>query len=211
MINLALVQLIFAAAIMKNNTNKKLVSSLQHDEKEAFDILYRKYHSAIYSNVLKLTRDAGITEDIVQEVFIALWEKRYHLDPEQEVAGWLFVVSYHKSINWLKQKLKDSLAQKGFRQPFEYSNEEKEALIIARENILEKAMEQLPPQKRKVFELCKLQRRTYEEAAEEMKISKHTVKEYLSGAILSIKEYIKQHPEHATVILIAFSLDYGFS
>lgn len=196
---------------MKNNINKELVGSLQNDEKEAFDILYRKYHSAIFSNVLKITRDADITEDIVQEVFIALWEKRHSLDPEQEVAGWLFIVSYHKSINCLKQKLKDSLAQRDIRQPLIDIYDGKEDLIITRQSMLEKAIEQLPPQKRKVFELCKLQRRTYAEAAEEMKISKHTVKEYLSGALLSIKEYIRQHPEHATVILFAICLSLYFS
>ena len=55
-------------------------------------------------------------------------------------------------------------------------------------------MDQLSPQKRKVFELCKVQGRTYKKAAEELHISKYTVKEYLSEALISIKKYIGEHP-----------------
>ena len=53
---------------------------------------------------------------------------------------------------------------------------------------LEEAIENLPTQKRKVFYLCKLKGYTYEEAARTLNISKHTVKEYLSDAVHSIKD-----------------------
>lgn len=196
---------------MKDNINKELAERLHKDDKEAFDILYRKYYSAIYYNVLKLTRDTAIAEDIVQEVFITLWEKRHKLDPKQEISGWLFVVSYNKSVSHLKRKLKESLAQTGLSQPGEDTIDAGEELVNAQLSILEKAIEQLSPQKRRVFELCKLQRRTYEETAEEMKLSKHTVKEYLCGAVISIKEYIKQHPEYSAIFLCAISFENFFS
>ena len=188
---------------MKGNTNKELAERLRNDDKEAFNDLYWKYHSAIYYNVLKLTRDLFIAEDIVQEVFITLWEKRHSLDAGQEISGWLFVVSYNKSISHLKRKLKESLAQTGLQPTVEDIIDTGDDLADTRMGILEKAIEQLSPQKRKVFELCKLQRRTYEEAAEELKISKHTVKEYLSAAVISIREYIKQHPEYSLIFLSA--------
>lgn len=180
---------------------------LQKDDKEAFNVLYWKFHSAIFSNVLKLTRDSLIAEDIVQEVFISLWEKRYQIDPGQEIAGWLFVVSYNKSVSHLKRKLKESLAHSIMQQPFEVAIDEGHDLAYAQVNLLAKAIEQLSPQKRRVFELCKLQQKTYMEAAEELKLSKHTVKEYLQNAVISIKEYIKQHPEFTSLFFWLFSFD----
>ncbi|MEP7111419.1 MAG: sigma-70 family RNA polymerase sigma factor, partial [Ferruginibacter sp.] len=166
-----------------------------------------KFHSAIYSNVLKLTRDSFIAEDIVQEVFISLWEKRCQIDPEQEIGGWLFVVSYNKSVSHLKLKLKESLVQAALQPTLEVTIDEDHDLVHAQVNLLAKAIEQLSPQKRRVFELCKLQHKTYEETAEELKLSKHTVKEYLSSAVNSIKEYINQHPEHAFIFLFAISFE----
>jgi RNA polymerase sigma-70 factor (ECF subfamily) len=66
---------------------------------------------------------------------------------------------------------------------------------------IEKAIDQLSPQKRKVFELCKVQGRTYKKAAEELHISKYTVKEYLSEALVSIKKYIGEHPRQTGVVI----------
>ncbi len=189
---------------MINSTNKEFAMRLQKNDKDAFNSLYWEYHSAIYYNVLKLTRDSLIAEDIVQEVFITLWEKRHQLDPGREIAGWLFVVSYNKSVSHLKRKLKESLANSALQQLLEDSSDESNDLVNAQVNLLTKAIEQLPPQKRRVFELCKLQHKTYNVAAEELKLSKHTVKEYLCTAVISIKEYIKQHPEFTSLLIWLF-------
>lgn len=177
----------------KDKSIRDLAVRLINNDVEAFNALYSTYHGAIYFNALRLTKDSRIAEDIVQEVFTCLWEKRDSLDPSLDLSGWLFVVSHHKSISHLKKKLKEALAQAAM------SDAGSEAISIeageasSQELILEKAIEQLSPQRRKVFELCKVQRRSYEQAAIELRLSKHTVKEYLSGAVVSIKDYIKQH------------------
>ncbi|MEJ7587254.1 MAG: sigma-70 family RNA polymerase sigma factor [Ferruginibacter sp.] len=190
--------------MMKGNINQELTGRLRNNDIDAFNSLYWKYHAAIYNNALKIIRDPVIAEDIVQDVFITLWEKRNTLDPALDVSGWLFVVSHNKSISFLKQKLKESFLQSTLASPAEDTlyppNDFSNSQVI----ILEQAIEQLSPQRRKVFELCKVQSRTYEEAARELKLSKHTVKEYLSGAVISIKEYIKKHPEYSTLWLYAF-------
>jgi RNA polymerase sigma-70 factor (ECF subfamily) len=190
----------------KDIINNELIERLQNDEKEAFDELYRKYHSAIYYNILKLTRDAIVSEDIVQEVFITLWEKRHELNIQQGISGWLFVVSYNKSISYLKRKLKESLARTALQQNIENTTDAENSFTSTQMSILEKAIEQLSPQKRRVFELCKLQRKTYAEAADELQISKHTVKEYLSGAVISIKNYVQQYPEYSVIFFSAIYL-----
>ena len=190
----------------KDIINNELIERLQNDEKEAFDELYRKYHSAIYYNILKLTRDAIVSEDIVQEVFITLWEKRHELNIQQGISGWLFVVSYNKSISYLKRKLKESLARTALQQNIENTTDAENSFTNTQMSILEKAIEQLSPQKRRVFELCKLQRKTYAEAADELQISKHTVKEYLSGAVISIKNYVQQYPEYSVIFFSAIYL-----
>lgn len=139
---------------------------------------------------MKLTKDRNVAEDIVQDVFITLWKKRLSIDSSRPILNWIFVISYNKSIDYLKKALKTvplkeiRLSDKG--------NVDKENLFIREQrlNLIESATEQLSPQKRRVFEICKLQGRTYESAAQEMQISKHTVKEYLSEAMKSIKAFV---------------------
>ena len=179
---------------MKALEDSELVLRLQNNEVSAFDILYWKYHAAIYANVLKLIKEEPITEDIVQEVFIALWEKRSSLDANQPVAGWLFVVSYNRAINQLKKILQQQKAQKNLIAPADFT-EDDFRFSEEQSSLVKKAVDQLSPQKRKVFELCKMQGKTYEQTAAELNISKHTVKEYLSDAIAFIKNYVHKHPE----------------
>ena len=188
-------------ALMDQKTND-LASRLRNDDINAFNTLYWEYHAAVYANALKLIKDPVIAEDIVQEVFVTVWGKRHTIDPEQDFAGWLFVISYHKTVDQLKRKLKDALAHK----KISISIEDQSILVNAdlkeeQLTAIEKAMDQLSPQKRKVFEICKMQGRTYKKAAEELHISKYTVKEYLSEALVSIRKYIGEHPRQTGIVI----------
>ena len=187
---------------MKDQKTNDLASRLRNDDINAFNTLYWEYHAAVYANALKLIKDPVIAEDIVQETFVTVWGKRHTIDPDQDFAGWLFVISYHKTIDQLKRKLKEVLAHKKISISIEdhsihVNADVKEEQLAA----IEKAMDQLSPQKRKVFELCKVQGRTYKKAAEELHISKYTVKEYLSEALVSIKKYIGEHPRQTGIVI----------
>jgi RNA polymerase sigma factor (sigma-70 family) len=194
-------------ALNRKRTND-LALRLRNNDIDAFNSLYWHYHSPIYANAFKLVKDQAIAEDIVQEVFITLWEKRHLIDPGQDIAGWLFVVCYHRSVDLLKRKIRQAIAEKVLQPVMEDPGVFD--VDIAEEQIgaIEKAVGQLSPQKRKVFELCKVQHRTYEKAAEELHLSKYTVKEYLADAITSIKKYIG-HPTQAGMIIQFFMLS-GF-
>lgn len=178
---------------------------LRNNDISAFNSLYWKYHAAIYANALKLIREPALAEDIVQDVFVTLWERRESIDPKQDIAGWLFVVSHHKTIDQLKRKLRQALAEKILQSIIAVPDAFKEDITEEQLESIERAVDQLSPQKRKVFELCKVQNRTYEKAAEELQISKYTVKEYLSDAMVSIKKYIGQQSTHAGIIIYLFT------
>jgi RNA polymerase sigma-70 factor (ECF subfamily) len=187
---------------LKSKQTTDLASRLRNDDVDAFNILYWEYHAAVYANAIKLVKDPAIAEDIVQEVFVTLWGKRHVIDPEQNITGWLFVVCHHKTIDQLKRKLKEALVQKSLGIPREdhsilVNTDLREEQLSA----IAEAMDHLSPQKRKVFELCKVQGRTYKKAAEELHISKYTVKEYLSEAIVSIKKYVGEHPRQTGIVI----------
>jgi len=192
--------------LVKSRKSNDLAHRLRNDDISAFNTLYREYHGAIYANALKLIRDRSVAEDIVQEVFVTLWEKRRSIDSTQDVAGWLFVVSHRKTIDQIRKKLRTVIVESLIMKVIEDPNAVEEDLTEEQLNSIGKAVDQLSPQKRKVFELCKLQRRTYERAAQELHISKYTVKEYLSEAMMSIKKYIGQHPTHAGILAYFFIL-----
>jgi RNA polymerase sigma factor (sigma-70 family) len=180
----------------------ELVKRLQKSDVRAFDILYHKYQRSLYLNILKLIKDEDASRDILQELFITLWEKRSSLDAGNSVIGWLFVVSYNLSIAYLKKELKRSVLNvaadaSAFPEP-------PAEVADMRSKLVKEAIEKLSPQKRRVFELCKIQGKSYEETARELNISKHTVNEYLVIAVQYIRTYIRQHPEYQSAYFPPF-------
>jgi len=181
-----------------------VITRLHVDDVTAFDKVYWKYHYRLYKNIIKIVNDEDQAQNILQDVFVSLWECRATLDPRQPVANWLFVVSYNKSLSFLKKKLKDPVIFKELN-GIELAETAPHAAYKEQQfEILEMGMRQLSPQKKKVFDLCKMQGKTYAETAKEMNISRHTVKEYLSDAVLNIREYIKDHIEEYSALTLAF-------
>lgn len=190
---------------------KELITRLTAGDEGAFKIIFETYHAALYRNVRKLLHADEEVRDVVQEVFLTLWEKRAAINPEGNLGGWLFTLSYNRSVNYLKQKLRREILE----QSAETLNadagaapeDEDRALFEQQHSLVEAALERLSPQKRRVFELCRLQGKSYEAAAREMGISKHTVNEYLKQAMAAIREYIRdQPPYHSTLAILALEI-----
>ena len=193
---------------MDNCSDKELVARLHKDDVKSFDTLYLKYHQALYSNIHKLTKDHEASRDILQEVFISLWEKRVTIDLNKPVSHWLFSVSYNKTINHLKKVLRESLKLADLNLQESLADDREINLREIQLYLIEDAVKHLSPQKSKVFDLCKLQGKTYDETAKELNISKHTVKEYLVDAVVNIKEYVHKHPESSTAFFCAGLLSF---
>lgn len=193
-----------------SKADSALIARLQRDDVSAFDALYWKYHQAVYRNIIKFTKDAIVAEDILQEVFTKLWEKRHDLDAEQSVAGWVFVISFNISINHTRKKLREQTSQKKLMLADSIYDDAVLSVHQQEEQhlLLEQAIEQLSPQKKKIVTLCKLEGKTYEEAACELKISRHTVKEHLSAAMVNLNDYVRKNPvfTHITLLLIWLNL-----
>ncbi|MGO4293322.1 RNA polymerase sigma factor [Chitinophaga sp. RAB17] len=184
---------------------KGLLSRMSAHDQSAFQALYERYHHALYRQVFQLLRSDTETKDILQDVFITLWEKRVELDGDRSVGGWLFTVTFNRTMNHLKQKLREKnrvlVAAEIHGSPID--RKEMEAQWI----VLEKAVAQLSPQKKKVFQLCKIEGRTYEETSRLMGISRYTVKEYLGEVMSAIRNYVRQHPPYDASIIIWLVLE----
>jgi RNA polymerase sigma-70 factor (ECF subfamily) len=171
------------------------VMQLMNGSLPAFDQLYRRYYEAVLHNALKITKDRVAAEDIVQEVFITLWEKRNALVHPGNIAGWLFVTGSNKSLNYLRRELRRK------EQPLSAENIQDLTYSInaplfaeAQLQLLEKAIEALPPQRQRAFRLCRLEGKTYEEAADILQVAKSTIKDHLSKATDAIRDYVGRQP-----------------
>ncbi|MEO6290430.1 MAG: sigma-70 family RNA polymerase sigma factor [Ginsengibacter sp.] len=180
----------------------QLLADLKAGNAAAFTVLYRQYSVRLYYNILALVQDANTAEELVQDVFSKIWSKRKNISVEKSFASYLFVVGRNRVYDFFKQRSRDyALYALVKSAAAEYYSHIEEGLF-ARENVelLQKAIASLPPQRRRAFELCKLEGLSYRQASENMGVSLSTLKDHMANALEAIRLYISKHREVAVGI-----------
>lgn len=176
---------------------------------EGFDELYHQYHQAVYANIWKIVKQHEAAEDILQEVFLAMWENKEKLDAAK-VAGWLFVTSFNKSVKYLKKKEKEqaSFNTTGLYTDILQEEPLNEELYSFRLSMVEEAVKHLPERKREVFRLCRYEGKSYDEVADALGISVPSVKDYLKQSTRFIKAYIASRYASRAITITSLLLIY---
>lgn len=159
---------------------------------KGFDALYHQYHQAVYANIWKIVKQHEAAEDILQEVFLAMWENRQKLDTVK-VAGWLFVTSFNKSVKYLRKKEKEPAPLQIVQETLLEEEPISEELYTFQLSMVEEAVNHLPERKKEVFRLCRYEGKSYDEVAHILGISVTSVKDYLKQSTRFIKDYIASH------------------
>ncbi len=165
-----------------------------------FNALYEKYCDPVYRNIVKLVKNDDDAEDILQEVFVSLWENRHRLRG-RSLSGWLFIVSHNKAMDHLKKQVHASLDQYGWIEQLEDASSdgaEKEALYMEQLKMVSEAVDALPKRKKEVFRLCRLEGYSKDDVAQMMGISYQSVTDYLKQSNKAIKAYIIQNYPYAS-------------
>ena len=190
--------------INQNLPEKELLCQLHHGDMQAFDILYHRYSQIIYANILKFLKNETSAEDLLQDVFLRIWENRSKIDPEQSFAAFLFTCSRNITFNF-KRRLKlemESEVQLAYG-ALESENtidkvlDSKEAMVL-----VEDLLSRLPKQRQKIFRLSKLEGKSYKEIAEEMDISIATVRDHIVKANKFIRHGALQDNSFSALLMI---------
>ncbi len=184
-------------------TEKQLVDSINKGELEAFHHLYIEYYSSLCIYAKNFTRNKEIAEEVVQNVFISMWEHKGHLNIESSLKSFLFVSIRNGCLNHLKhlqvinkfnlyytQLLKDA------QDLFNVSQETGDSLLMANEleEKISKEIELLPEQCRRIFIMSRFDCLTHQEIADKLGVTINTVHRQTSIALeklrLALKNYL---------------------
>lgn len=185
--------------------DKKLVVLLKEGNGEAYIELYNRYRRGVYSFLLRYVKVPSMAEDLLQDVFLKLWEVRHRLNPDLSFSAYLFQIARNRVFKMLKAIAHDEALRAQVLNRLSEAVTETEDRVQWQKysQLLHSAIDALPPQRQKVFKLCREQGKTYEQVAAEMHISRHTVKEHMTLAMKDIKDYVWRK---ADVSLVLFFL-----
>lgn len=192
-----------------DDNEKNLLRQLAAGDEVAFRKIYFLYSNRLYGNLMRLVKSAPVAQEILQEVFIKIWEYRSGIDPEKSFRSYLFRIAENRVYDFYARVSRD----KALLQQLMKNNADKyshvEEAIISREEaaLLHAAIEELPPQRRRVFELCKIEGKSYNEVGAILEISVSTISDHIVKANRFIKEYVSR--KHTLIIIIALLLCSG--
>lgn len=155
--------------------------------------LFSEHYEQLHRYAFTILKDGDTAKDIVQAIFLNLWEKRASLNINTSPKAYLFRCVYNESLNYLKKQ--DTLKKHHFsatagvmqdeQKPFAW---EDDLLLKAR---IEGALNNLPPQCREVFVKSRAEEKKYSEIASELNISVKTVEAHMSKALRLIRQVVR--------------------
>ena len=180
----------------------QLLKLLQEGDEGAFAEVYNRYWKRVNTVALNFIKSPEAAQDAVQDVFIKIWNSRENLLHVRELKPYLFVTARNQIISSLRNKVfhisldaEEGVEEETFLPEKQLSYKESVAL-------LQKAIELLPPQQQRAYQLSRDGGLRYEDIAQEMGISRLTVRTHISKAIQFIRQYLTDHEVNPVFLLI---------
>ncbi|MGI8601290.1 MAG: RNA polymerase sigma-70 factor [Chitinophagaceae bacterium] len=169
----------------------------------AFREFYELYQGKIFLFAYRLTKSKHDAEEIVQEVFVKLWEKREQIKIEKNIQGYIFQMTRNMILNGFRKAAIDKKVQQkiydnmqALRSPTVDGMFHKEL-----ERLHQLAIKKLAPQQRKIYLLSREEELSYEKIAEKLSISKNTVRNTMINSLRSIREDLSNHHDLNCLIM----------
>lgn len=181
-----------------------LLSRLQNGDASAFARLYESYSRSLYINIFRLVKSETEAEEILQDIFVTVWEKRKTIGASHNISGYLFRIAENKVHDFFRKLARNRKLYGHIKDISSGVSVVEEYDIAGDESvILQKAMEILPPQRKKVFYLCKIKGKSYNEVGSLLGISTSTVNDHIVKATHTMREFMLSQAEYPFISLAA--------
>lgn len=161
----------------------------------AFRELFDRYHRKIYQFAFNFLKDKAQSEEIVQLTFLNFWLSRSAIDPDRPITPYLFTIARRAVTDAWRRVAASSRFRDQVLQHMEAVSNETEERIFSDELecITRDALKKLSEQQHQIFTMSRQEGLSYEEIAERLHISKHTVKYHLVNALKILKAHFHRH------------------
>jgi len=180
---------------LSNIQDSVLVALLKNDSHQAFCELYVRYYDPLRYYCQKYLNDEVEAEDVVQDIFMYLWESRNTLDITSSFSGYIYATAHNRILKMIRQfDVHLRYAQHILMNAKESTNETEDSII---DNdyaaLLNEMIERLTPKQKEVFHLSRIEGLTYKEISDRLHISVPAVQKHASNVLEKIIGYLKKY------------------
>jgi RNA polymerase sigma-70 factor (family 1) len=162
-----------------------LVDLLKSGDQLAFTELLKRYNRLLFIHAYKLLKDKEDARDLVQEIFIAIWDSRESISAKTNFAGFLYASIRNKVLNLIIHKKVEHKYLNSLKDYIEKGEAQTDYLARTRElqSIIEREIQFLPPKMREIFELSRYDNLSHKQISEKLNLSEKTVKKQVNNAL----------------------------
>jgi RNA polymerase sigma-70 factor (family 1) len=184
-------------------TDQQLLSLLKDDSTTAFNTIYDRYSKMLYLYIFSKLDTGEISKDVLQDLFISLWEKRHTLSIHESLKSYLFQVARHKIVDIYR---KNATYRKYLQQLIEHFDAQPHTITESidyknKTQELFEAINHLPEKMKEVFMLSRFEHLTVDQIASRLGLSQQTVKNQITKAL----KILRANYAKSDIILVIFS------
>lgn len=182
--------------------DKKVIERFKKGDARAFDAIYHHYSKKMFHFALGLLKDKDISKDLVQEVFINLWEKRGQVDLHLNFDNYIFTIVYNSIRKYFRRKSMETKAIDHLLKSSPENIESVDVTLIYNEllDLANRTIQQLPPKRQIVYKLSRQEGMKIKEIAAKLNISTRTAENHLAKAL----KYLKEELEGISLLMLLF-------
>lgn len=173
---------------------QELLPLIAEGDEQAFSHLYHQTNAGLYNAVMTYVKDPDTAREIVQQVYIKLWDSRRLLKDVRSLKDYLFILARNTVFDHIKKHTVEMKYLAALRAQASVPDNNVISDMQEREcgNLLRQVVSRLPPQQREAFLMASEQEMSYDKIAVRMRVSKFTVKRHLELA----RRHVRQRIHH---------------
>lgn len=185
---------------------KVLLLQLKQGDERAFEILYNNYKSRLAGNLFKLLKSEDLVKEILQELFFKVWTIRAQIDPDKSFKSYLFRIGENLVNDYFRKTAKDKrlLVRMMATTSELYSHIEEEIFRKENAQIFQQAVDLMPPVRKLVYTLCKIEGKSYREVEKIMGINGKTISSHMLKANIFLRDHFRSSTTAIVVVILGY-------
>lgn len=187
-----------------HDSDSALLDAIRHDDEKAFAELFRRHWRKVHSMAYTRVKSQAVTEEIVQDLFISLWDKRA-TQSIRHLSSYLYQAVKFKVLNYIDSRMVEEKYWNYYK-TFIPNEENATDMAVAYNDLMEaieQGMQQLPEKSQRVFKMNRLEGHSIEEIANLLNLSEKAIQYHLTQSVKKLRVHLKNYI-FSVVILLKF-------
>lgn len=173
---------------------RKVLQLLAQGSEYAFTQLFDYYGGRIFNVALRFLHSRELAEEVVQETFLKVWVRRKEIGDAANFEGYLFTMVRNQVYDRIKQIARETTTKREFAQVIQPVDGADRPLVEKQyQELLREAVNQLPRQQKQIFTLARIEGLSHQAIAEQLHISRLTVKTHMAKALQSLRQNLQRY------------------